>query len=170
MNLPRNGVLVVQNVPTTGPDRALPGFRTPLGYPRPGDVTVYGCLNGDAFVEGVLDGRLTVAADNDVVITWDLTYKDGFHRVTADDTLGLIASNNVAIHHPVTSGGRTLTSGRRVAGAAATPDTRCKSATRSCRRRSSRSNTASPCRTSPAVPRSEISPSTGRLPRSSGGR
>jgi hypothetical protein len=126
MKLPRNGVLVVQNVPTSGPNAgSCPASGHPLGYPRTGDVTPYGCLNGDAFVEGVLDGRLTVAADNDVVITWDLIYKDGLTGVTADDMLGLIASNNVAIYHPVTSSGQNIdvrTSGCRSGGDA---ETRC---------------------------------------------
>lgn len=127
MDLPTNGVLVVQNAPTSGPNQPTTGCaggQNLLGYPRSGDVTVgYGCFDGDAFVEGELDGRLTIAADDDIVVTWDLTYADGLTGVTADDMLGLIASNNVAIYHPVDSSGQNLparTSNCRTGGASST--------------------------------------------------
>lgn len=98
--LPANGVIYVQNVTSGGPNcpYTVNGRRHPLGYPISNDITRYGCRDGDAFVEGTLNGQLTVAAENDVVITDDLTYQGG---LTGTDLLGLVANNNVEVYHPV---------------------------------------------------------------------
>ena len=58
-------------------------------------MTEYSCRHGDAFVEGTLNGRLTVAASNDVVITWHIRYAGD------DDLLGLIGNEFVEVYHPV---------------------------------------------------------------------
>jgi hypothetical protein len=108
MNLPANGVVYVQNVPATSSDpnhRTSCGYSSPahpLGYPRTGETTTYGCLDGDLFIEGTLRGQLTAAASNDVIITWDLLYDGG---LDGSDLLGLVATNNVAVYHPVNSSG-----------------------------------------------------------------
>lgn len=104
--LPTNGVVYVQNVPSSSADPNftngcpfdVSGRKHPLGLPQPNDVNTYGCRDGDAFVEGTLDGLLTIAAENDVVVTWSTTYRDG---LDGDDLLGLIANNYVEIYHPV---------------------------------------------------------------------
>lgn len=75
----------------------------PLGMPRANDVTAYSRTAGDAFVHGTLDGQVTVAAANDVVIVHDLLYAD--RGPSSDDLLGLIADNRVSIYHPVSSSG-----------------------------------------------------------------
>jgi hypothetical protein len=106
MSLPANGVLHVQSVPTSSSDpnywgtTTCPGGtgRHVLGQPISNDVTNYRCRDGDLFIEGTLDGQMTAAADNDIVITWDLVYEDG---LTGDDLLGLVANNSVFIYHPV---------------------------------------------------------------------
>jgi Tfp pilus assembly protein PilX len=116
--LPANGVVYVQNVPktpTTDPnywnpaDAAIPSKKcvasnptgsplsNPIGYPVKGDVTAYGCDTGDVFIEGSLKGKLTVAAENNVVITWNITYQGG---AGGTDILGLIANNFVEVYHP----------------------------------------------------------------------
>lgn len=104
--LPRNGVIYVQNVPsaasdanyTSGCPYRVNGQSHPLGLPINNDVTLYGCRNGDAFVEGTLKGQLTIGADNNIDVTWNLTYKDG---TGGRDLLGLIANNYVEVWHPV---------------------------------------------------------------------
>lgn len=50
---------------------------------------------GDAFVWGELDGRLTIGAQRDIVLLWDLVYAD-------PDTamLGLIADDHINVWHP----------------------------------------------------------------------
>ena len=105
VNLPSNGVIFVQAIPAnaTDPNHTVgcPFGNNGLGYPISlsggtwVDDTPYSCRDGDAFVEGTLDGRLTIAAANDITITWHLLY-DG-----TDDMLGLIANDFVQIYHPV---------------------------------------------------------------------
>ncbi|MGZ4676283.1 MAG: pilus assembly PilX N-terminal domain-containing protein [Acidimicrobiia bacterium] len=105
-SLPRNGVIYVQNVPSTSTDANytagcpynVNGQSHPLGLPIGNDVTSYGCRNGDAFLEGTLKGALTIAADNNIDITWNLTYNGG---LAGRDLLGLVANNYVEIWHPV---------------------------------------------------------------------
>lgn len=117
--LPVGGVIYVQNVPAapadpnytagcTNPATGLafnvtaPGggvtHAHPLGYPQQYDPTVYGCRSGDVFIQGVLKGRLTVAADNNIEIIGNLTYSGG---AGGNDILGLIANNYIDIYHPV---------------------------------------------------------------------
>lgn len=56
----------------------------------------YGARNGDAFVKGSFHGQLTIATDNYVYVTNDLTYVD-----SNSDILGLIGTNNVFVYNPV---------------------------------------------------------------------
>jgi len=71
--LPSNGVIYVQNVPS-GQSASCSGSQNRLGYPISNDVTDYGCRDGDAFVSGTLKGRLTIAAENNIVIVDNTTY------------------------------------------------------------------------------------------------
>jgi hypothetical protein len=104
--LPSNGVIYVQNVPsvttdpnyTSGCPYSVAGRTHPLGMPIASDINTYGCRNGDVFIEGTLDGQLTIAAENNIDITWNVTYKGG---VGGDDLLGLVANNYVEVYHPV---------------------------------------------------------------------
>jgi hypothetical protein len=129
--LPSNGVIYVQNVPTSTTDAngwtgtcpnssynsgsgvwqpasgSYSGPAHPLGFPLSGDITPYGCRDGDAFVEGALDGQLTIAAQNNVVVTWHLTYDDGFAGNPAD-LLGLVANNFIYTYHPVDGSGDNI--------------------------------------------------------------
>ena len=105
-SLPSNGVIYVQNVPSTKSDPnytkncpySVNGQAHPLGLPIANDITDYGCRDGDVFIEGTLKGQLTVAADNNIDITWNLTYNSG---TAGTDLLGLIANNYIEIWHPV---------------------------------------------------------------------
>ena len=46
------------------------------------------------FIEGTLKGQLSVAADNNIDVTWNLTYNSG---TAGTDLLGLIANNYIEI-------------------------------------------------------------------------
>ncbi len=104
--LPVGGVIYVQNVPSTSSDANytngcpynVSGRTHPLGMPIANDQTTYGCRNGDVFLEGTLKGQLTVAAENNVVVTWHVQYQGG---LSGTDLLGLVANNFVEIYHPV---------------------------------------------------------------------
>lgn len=79
-----------------------------LGYPvnetrqretiikAPRGTAYYDCRAGDVFVEGQVDGQMTIAAENYVWITDDLIYKDRQAHV-----LGLIGQNAVWIWNPI---------------------------------------------------------------------
>jgi hypothetical protein len=77
---------------------------TGIGYPRadeaiiPGVTTAYDCRAGNAFVQGSVSGRVTVASANDIVVTDDLTTATGTVRT---DVIGLVADNNVWVYHPL---------------------------------------------------------------------
>ncbi len=93
------------------------GVTYPPGLPVPvlNDVTntnpveKYVPENGDVFIKGTLNGKLTVASANDIVVVGDLHYNQpNINQADADDMLGLIPQNSVKIFHPVTSGGSNI--------------------------------------------------------------
>lgn len=98
---PTNGVIYVQK--TTDAGTCLSWQTTK------DDVTNYdnsGCTTGDAFVQGTVSGRFTVAAQHDIVITGNILYNDWS---VGADVLGLIGTNNVAVWHPVNASNQNLT-------------------------------------------------------------
>lgn len=114
VEVPANNLVYVQNVPQSGEANAVSttkladqcnvttGTGNGVGYPRAGEKQLstspcsYGTRSGDAFVHGVLDGQVTVAAENYLYVTGDLTYAD-----RGSDMLGLTATNAVMIWNPV---------------------------------------------------------------------
>ncbi|HYN17133.1 MAG TPA: hypothetical protein VEY96_03470, partial [Actinomycetes bacterium] len=110
--LPANGVIYVQNVPTTqtSPAPVCPAGQNPLGYPIPGDTTTYQCTVGDVFVSGTLRGQLTIAAENNIVVVANTTYNTS--GTGSSDMLGLIANQFVQVYHPVNSSRQNLSDAR----------------------------------------------------------
>lgn len=124
MTQPANGIIYVQSVPSSSSDAnytsGCPAAMTrpqvgqssttiahPLGFPQRFDITPaswYGCRNGDVFIQGALNGRLTVAAENNIVLFGSTTYAGG---AGGDDLLGLVANNYVEVYHPVRNDGTT---------------------------------------------------------------
>jgi hypothetical protein len=112
--LPPDGVIYVQNVPSAAGDANFTAgclthtqlqpsgvgavVQHPLGLPQLGDITTYGCRNGDVFLQGTLKGRLTIASDNNIEIVGNTTYAGG---IGGNDLLGLVANNYIEIYHPV---------------------------------------------------------------------
>ncbi|TFC59885.1 hypothetical protein [Cryobacterium sp. TMB1-7] len=115
--LDRN-LIFVQNVPTTvgnpntwptsgtlmypsGYSNSVCAAGNGIGYPRASEFvdsisSSYGCRNGDLFVQGTLRGAMTLAAENYVYITGDVTY-----ATSQDDVLGLVGQNAVWVWNPV---------------------------------------------------------------------
>jgi hypothetical protein len=125
--LPANGVIYVQNVPSSRPNPATcssgrPWVSTPSGvtldstsagstYPASSDRTAWDCRAGDVFIEGNLRGQLTIASENSIVPTGNIRYVNG---TAGSDILGLIAQNNISIYHPINSSGNEILSSSRM--------------------------------------------------------
>ena len=69
------------------------------------------CGQGNLYVEGNVQGRVTMAAENSIVVTGDLVLSNG---VNGTDLVGLVAGNSVEVYHPwvdtwvsTTSNGKT---------------------------------------------------------------
>lgn len=56
----------------------------------------YGCRDGDAYISGIVNGKVTVASDNYVYATGDLKYAD-----RTDDLLGVVGNNGVFVWNPM---------------------------------------------------------------------
>ncbi|GAA4354073.1 hypothetical protein GCM10023145_21430 [Angustibacter luteus] len=73
----------------------------------------FNCGQGNVYVEGTVKGRVTIAAENNIVVTGDLLV-DGT-TAPADPTgtniVGLVAANSVVVYHPVVRTGTTLSTG-----------------------------------------------------------
>lgn len=88
----------------------IAGSCTGVGYPRTGEVigrtdtTDYAPCRGTAFVQGTVDGQVTVSAEDDIVVTADLKLEDR----ASTDIVGLVALNNVWVYHPVRADGSNL--------------------------------------------------------------
>jgi len=119
--LPGNGVVYVED--TTACAQERPPLQGSATYPyvqdyltsmypadtNRWDITRYLCNKGDAFVEGNLQGRLTIATQNDVVITWHIGYASTMtgpdtytmqQPTTDQDLLGLVATGQLRVLKP----------------------------------------------------------------------
>jgi Tfp pilus assembly protein PilX len=115
--VPQNNLILVQDVPSGQSYPTTSQCKTTStthnvgdGLPLAGTTGTYpdfdlnlnfaesNCRYGSAWVEGSLKGRLTIATDNNIIVTNNLTY---FGGRTGTDSLGLIAKNSVRVYHPV---------------------------------------------------------------------
>ncbi|MEI6693124.1 MAG: hypothetical protein WCL12_00170 [Actinomycetes bacterium] len=77
------------------------------GLPVAGDVNVdnstFFCGNGNVYIEGTVKGRVSIAAQNNVVVTGDLLIDGVTAGATPSGTsvTGLVAGNSVVVEHPV---------------------------------------------------------------------
>ena len=118
-----NNLAFVQNVPSTTGDPNRWGTSTPqnyscrsadgsqagngVGFPAAGETiatlgvsTPYGCQSGDVFVQGQFKGAMTVAAQNYVYVTSDLTYVNSGASANPN-LLGLVGQKAVWVYNPV---------------------------------------------------------------------
>ena len=124
VTVPADNVVFIQNVPNISTDpnywasNALPsgltcvgganssGTGNGIGYPAANErapsstasLPSYGCRNGDAFVEGTVDGKVTIGVENYIYVTGNVQYESA-----EDDILGLVGNNAVWVWNPVTS-------------------------------------------------------------------
>ncbi len=97
-----NGAVFVRNVPS--PPTPPTTRRCITAFVVAGDLTTYNCSEGDLFVEGELNGQLTLGAQHNVILTNNITYAPGTESV-----LGLVAYKFVQVFHPVRSCGASTT-------------------------------------------------------------
>ncbi|MEJ2579247.1 MAG: hypothetical protein P8Z68_09135 [Kineosporiaceae bacterium] len=96
-------VIYVDSTTNTG---SYSNFQYPMtGEDTTGATTDYTRTRGTAYVQGSVSGQVTVAAEDDIVITGDLTDADGG---TGTDIIGLVAGNYVWVYHPVNWWGNNL--------------------------------------------------------------
>lgn len=95
--LPVNRTIYVQDIPGIG-DPNFGVCMITVGWN--GDA----CTKGNAYVRGNLSDELTIVADNNIILTGDVTY-DSFTATGPRRVLGLIATNSVLVNHPVTNKG-----------------------------------------------------------------
>ena len=113
-----------------------PGLPVPIAL----DITVYDCVEGDAFVEGTLDGQMTIGASNNIIITKNLDHQNT--TSASDDVLGLITQNFIELIHPVktcSSGANCVNGGENITTPAATHWTRMRSFAQPCCQSNTRS-------------------------------
>ena len=74
-------------------------------------TTNYRCGRGTAYVNGTADAQVTVATADDIVVTGNLKATD---NLTGTDVIGLIATNDVWVYHPLNSSSSELLSSSNV--------------------------------------------------------
>jgi Tfp pilus assembly protein PilX len=110
--VPSDQVIYVKNASTQS--QCTPG-QVGDGLPLANDVNLsvptFYCGNGNVYVEGTLKGRVTLAAQNNILVTGDilLVNTPAGSAPTGPDMLGLVSANSVVIYHPVNSSGNGLT-------------------------------------------------------------
>lgn len=94
VDLPASGIVRVH--------AGVPGCLVhPLGLDRAEEHDGgYGCADGDALVWGTYAGRLTILAEHDVHLVWDVVAADPGR--TSTDALGIVAGRSIVVRRPVT--------------------------------------------------------------------
>jgi Tfp pilus assembly protein PilX len=110
-------------VRSTSPAPVVAPF-APGSTPADSHQSTFDCGQGNVYVEGTVKGRLTIAAQNNIIVTGDLLIDGATAGAPAAGTslIGLVASNSVAVLHPVTRnmGDKTGPVVARTAGGTAT--------------------------------------------------
>ncbi len=80
-----------------------PGLGVPIANDLTNDSVIdrYTHTNGDLFLSGTLNGRLTIGTGNDIIVTNDIRYANT--STASDDLLGLIPQNSVKISTQLTA-------------------------------------------------------------------
>ena len=110
-----NGTMKVTNAYLNTTLGNPPGTAVTMSLPLTEAIYV----NGNATVSGVVDGKVTIATENSIYLPNNVTYaypsnpldvfNQGFDVTTLNDSLGLIARNDVVITKPYNSGDKDIT-------------------------------------------------------------
>jgi hypothetical protein len=93
---------LAQEIDGTLPLGTYNGSNTQPSYTYDENMTLADqhCGQGNAYVQGTLKGRVTVATQNSIVVTGDVKLAGG---ANGSDLMGLVAANSVEVFHPIVS-------------------------------------------------------------------
>jgi Tfp pilus assembly protein PilX len=82
------------------------GYTRSVTAPDDAHAAKMDCGQGNVYVEGTVNGRVTIAAENNVVVTNDLLLRSTTlgEAPSGTDIAGLVAANSVQVYHPVSRG------------------------------------------------------------------
>lgn len=89
---------------STAPTQKFPATDESMPATSSSAAPAYGCRNGDLYIKGTTNGRMTVAAENFVYITGDLRYADN-----VEDMLGVVGQNAIWLYNPMKTCGSSCT-------------------------------------------------------------
>jgi hypothetical protein len=113
VNVPNEAVVYVKNDTSTHKCAAGEvGDGIPISQDINRDLSTFYCGTGNMYVEGTVKGRVTLASQNNIIVTGDLLLASTPRgsAPTGPDMVGLVASNSVVVYHPVKSNGNNLIS------------------------------------------------------------
>jgi hypothetical protein len=86
----------------------------------------FDCGQANLYIEGTVKGRLTLASENNIIVTNDLLLNSTSTlgaTPSGEDIVGLVASNSVVIYHPVSRSSSSAVATTRTSGSATCPTT-----------------------------------------------
>ncbi len=110
--VPNDKVIYVKNASTQAKcTTGQIGDGLPIANDDNMNTPTFYCGNGNAYIQGTLLGRVTVAAQNNIVVTGDMLIAGApvGSAPSGPDMLGLVAANSVVVYHPVDASGNNLT-------------------------------------------------------------
>lgn len=83
--------------------RLSSGYSVTDSAPNDAHPVKMDCGQGNVYVEGTVNGRVTIAAENNVIVTNDLLLRStaAGDAPAGTDIVGLVAANSVQVYHPV---------------------------------------------------------------------
>ncbi len=93
--------------------------------------STYDCGSGNVYIEGTVKGRVTIASQNNIIVTANLLLSStsAGAEPSGTDMAGLVAGNSVVVYHPVQRSSSTgsTTVARTLSGTAGSSPTQCSS-------------------------------------------
>jgi Tfp pilus assembly protein PilX len=103
VNVPDGNVIYIKNASTTAKcTTGQIGDGLPLANDDNVNQSTFYCGGGNLYVEGTVKGRVTLAAQNNIIVTGDLLLASTpvGSNPTGSDMVGLVAANSVVVAHP----------------------------------------------------------------------
>ena len=111
VNVPTDQVIYIKNASTQAKcTTGQIGDGLPIANDDNMNTPTFYCGNGNAYIEGTVKGRVTIAAQNNIVVTDDLLVASTpiTQAPSGPDIIGLVAGNSAVAYHPVDASGNNL--------------------------------------------------------------